>query len=735
MKHFYAQIKNFINIALFLGIFLQSYVGNSQTTLSAGDIIFTGYDANPSPAAGDVYSFVLLTNISAGTEISFTDRGYFGGGVWQAAAFSEATVTWTAGTAIPVGTEIIIKGLTASTYDPNSTLLTANGMVTLSEGTPTNGLSLSTVGDQIIAFQGGSGVPESGTVTFISGLHYFYCSSGAGTSQASWDDLACADGPNSSVIPVGLVGGTSSFYVGTLAGNSIGTSGKFNGTGAPFANAAAIRAGVMNQANWTLSNTTPALSMPSGAAFLGAAPTITANPPNRTICVGSNTTFSISANDATGYQWQVNTGSGFTNISNADPYSGATTTTLAITAATAGMSGYLYRCVASGAGSATSNSGTLTVSNITATSIQTNVSCFGGSNGSAMVTPSGGISPYTYSWSPSGGTGAIATGLSAGSYTVTITDASLCSTTQNFIITQPTALVATAAAQTNVSCFGGSNGAASINTPTGGAGGYTYNWTPGNPTGDGTRSVTGLSSGTWTCTITDANSCIATQSFTITQPTAIAVTPASQTNVSCFGGSNGAAAINTPTGGAGGYTYNWTPGNPTGDGTTSVTGLTAGIWTCTVTDANGCTRAQNFTVTQPTAISVTPASQTNIACNGGSTGAAAINIPTGGAGGYTYNWTPGTPTGDGTPSVTGLTAGTWTCTVTDANSCTTAVNFVITQPTAISTATAAQTNVSCNGGSNGSASVTPSGGAGGYTYSWAPSGGTAATATGLTAGT
>src|SRR5690606_9900297 len=99
----------------------------------------------------------------------------------------------------------------------------------------------------------------------------------------------------------------------------------------------------------------------------------------------------------------------------------------------------------------------------------------------------------------------------------------------------------------------------------------------------------------------------ASRQFTVTQPTAISVTPQSQTNISCNGGSNGAASINTPTGGAGGYTYNWTPGNPTGDGTTSVTGLSAGTWTVTVTDANSCTASQNFTVTQPTAISVTPA--------------------------------------------------------------------------------------------------------------------------------
>ncbi|WP_165396083.1 T9SS type A sorting domain-containing protein, partial [Flavobacterium sp. J27] len=162
-----------------------------------------------------------------------------------------------------------------------------------------------------------------------------------------------------------------------------------------------------------------------------------------------------------------------------------------------------------------------------------------------------------------------------------------------------------------------------------------------------------------------------------------ALTASSQTDVSCNGGSNGAATVNVATGGAGGYTYNWTPGNPTGDGTPSVTGLSAGTWTCTVTDANSCTTSVNFTITQPTALALTASSQTDVSCNGGSNGAATVNVATGGAGGYTYNWTPGNPTGDGTPSVTGLSAGTWTCTVTDANSCTTSVNFTITQPTAI----------------------------------------------------
>src|SRR5690606_8205287 len=153
-----------------------------------------------------------------------------------------------------------------------------------------------------------------------------------------------------------------------------------------------------------------------------------------------------------------------------------------------------------------------------------------------------------------------------------------------------------------------------------------------NPTGDGTTSVNGLTATTWTVVVTDANSCTASQSFTVTQPSAISLTASSQTNVSCNGGSNGAAAVNSATGGAGGYTYDWTPGTPTGDGTTSVTGLSAGTWTCIVTDANSCVSSQSFTITQPSALSVLPVSQTNIACNAGSTGAASVSV-SGGAGG------------------------------------------------------------------------------------------------------
>src|SRR5690606_28061913 len=163
-------------------------------------------------------------------------------------------------------------------------------------------------------------------------------------------------------------------------------------------------------------------------------PVVTANPPNRFICSGGNTTFGISATGATAYQWQVNTGSGFTNISNGGVYSEATTSTLTITGATAAMAGYTYRCVAingTEACSTKSNAATLSISNMTTSGSKSDVTCNGLENGAAAVSVSGGATPYSYSWSPYGGTGSVATGLEAGTYTVTITDNIGCTTTRS----------------------------------------------------------------------------------------------------------------------------------------------------------------------------------------------------------------------------------------------------------------------------------------------------------------
>jgi hypothetical protein len=368
---------------------------------------------------------------------------------------------------------------------------------------------------------------------------------------------------------------------------------------------------------------------------------------------------------------------------------------------------------------------------VSGTTVATNVSCFNGSNGTINLTPTGGVGPYTFNW-VGGATTEDRTGLTAGAYSVTITDANGCNgTVSGITLTQPTAISVTAASQTNIACNGGSNGSAAINTPTGGTPGYTYDWSPGTPTGDGTTSISGVGAGTYTVMVTDANGCTASQAFTITEPSTISFTAASQTNIACFGGNTGAFAVNAATGGTGAFTYDWAPGTPTGDGTTSVTGLTAGTYSVTATDANGCTATISFTITEPPVLAITGASQTEVSCNGGANGTATVSV-SGGTPGYSYSWSPSVGT---TATVNGLSAGSYTATVTDANGCQATQPFTITEPTALDASSGSQVDVLCNGGSTGSATVTPTGGTGAYAYSWFPSGGTSATASGLTAGT
>lgn len=247
---------------------------------------------------------------------------------------------------------------------------------------------------------------------------------------------------------------------------------------------------------------------------------ITTQPLASTICAGSNTTFTAVASNATGYQWQVNTGSGFTNITNSPIYSGATTSSLTVTGATANMTGYVYRAVISGSTGCSpknSNSAALTVSSISGSITKTDISCNGGSNGSIFLTPSGGVLPYTFEWNDGVKT-KDRTGLTQGVYTVTIKDVNGCTGVTSVTITEPTALVATAGTITNVACNGSATGSATVNV-TGGTGSYTYGWNT-TPVQTG-MTATGLAAGTYTVTVKDANSCSVTYAFTITEAQAV----------------------------------------------------------------------------------------------------------------------------------------------------------------------------------------------------------------------
>ncbi|MGL2994952.1 MBG domain-containing protein [Flavobacterium sp. TSSA_36] len=182
--------------------------------------------------------------------------------------------------------------------------------------------------------------------------------------------------------------------------------------------------------------------------------------------------------------------------------------------------------------------GSLTLANDTLNPTQTNVSCNGGTNGSASVTPQADASGYTYSWSPSGGTAATATGLAAGSYTVTITGANSCTTTRNFIITEPTAINFST---TILSGYDYNTGYSQAIVTSGGTGSKTYAVTAGSlPSGFSLSSagqITGISTqiadSNFTVTATDANNCTATYDYVLKLnqiPITVTATP-SQTKV------------------------------------------------------------------------------------------------------------------------------------------------------------------------------------------------------------
>jgi|GEM_PF-2833020 len=374
----------------------------------------------------------------------------------------------------------------------------------------------------------------------------------------------------------------------------------------------------------------------------------------------------------------------------------------------------------------TSSSTTFTITQpaaaLTATQSQNNILCFGNSTGSATVTPSGGSGSYSYSWSPSGSSGATANNLTAGNYTVTITDANGCSIQKNFTITQPAAALSATQSQQNVLCYGNSTGSATV-TASGGTGAYTYSW---SPSGGSSATASNLAAGNYTVTITDVNGCSIQKNFTITQPAAALTATQSQTNILCFGSTTGSATV-TPSGGTGSYSYSWSPSVGSG---ASASNLAAGNYTVTITDVNGCSIQKNFTITQPAAALTATQSQNNILCFGNSTGSATV-IPSGGTGSYSYSWSP---SGGSGATASNLAAGNYTVMITDANGCSIQKNFTITQPAAALTATQSQNNILCFGSNTGSATVTPSGGSGSYSYSWSPSGGSGATANNLTAG-
>gem|GEM_PF-678781 len=353
-------------------------------------------------------------------------------------------------------------------------------------------------------------------------------------------------------------------------------------------------------------------------------------------------------------------------------------------------------------------------SNLAVNMTTSNVTCSGLSNGSASATATGGTAPLSYSWS-NGSTGQSIQNLPAGNYTLTVTDAAGCSFSSAAVISQAAALVVTTSA-TQTTCAGVNN--ASINAiATGGTGGKTFAWS----TGQSGATISNLAPGTYTVTATDANGCSAQTSTIISQPQPLQLN-VSTTSVTCGATGNGTATA-AASGGTGTISTIWS----TGQSGSTINGLSAGTYTVTATDINGCSTQATFVIDPPTEMSLT-ATGTNVSCHGLSNGTATALVSNGSAP-VNYLWSNG-QTG---PSATGLAPGVHTVTATDAAGCSAQASVPIIQPGVLNvSATAVQ--VTCNGANNGSATAVSSGGTGTKTFAWS-NGQTGPSISGLAPGT
>ena len=336
---------------------------------------------------------------------------------------------------------------------------------------------------------------------------------------------------------------------------------------------------------------------------------------------------------------------------------------------------------------------------ISAVPTATNATCNGGTDGSITLNVSGGTTNYTYSWT-NGATTQSLSALGNGTYTVTVTDAHLCTVTASALVSQPNAIVI-APTVTNLPCTGGANTGAINISVNGGTGAYTYSWSSTTTT----QNITGLNAGTFTVTVTDASHCTASQSAIVSQSGSLSLS-VNSTNVKCYGGSTGAITV-TASGGTPAYNYSWSTGN----NNQPQSGLGAGTYTVTVTDNGGCTLTNSISITQP-AVLAPVASATNVTCYAQNNGAVNLSV-NGGTVPYTFSWSNSTTA----QSPSNLSAATYTVTVTDSNSCSATAQGIITQPDSISIS-AAVTNATSFGATDGSIALTVSGGTTGYSYAW-----------------
>ena len=352
---------------------------------------------------------------------------------------------------------------------------------------------------------------------------------------------------------------------------------------------------------------------------------------------------------------------------------------------------------------------------ITATFTVNQIQCFGGTGSITATVLGGNAGAFNYSWSNTATTAAI-NALGFGNYILTVTDIKGVTATfpSQTINPAPSVIFIGGATSVDQKC-------ANINTDniiditaTGGTGAYTYRWYNSSNLTTIISTAEDLANeppGSYTVFVKDANLCEKNKTFVINPATQIVVTP-TITNIINPGTSTGFITLNV-SGGTGTYTFLWS----NGDTSQNLSNVAAGTYSVRVTDTNLCVyNSPNYIITSPPPFVVSISQTVPVLCNGELTGALSVSAMGGTPNAmqpfYTYSWLNNTSTSN---SISGLSAGTYTVEVRDFNSILRTASFTITEP-ALLDATAAKTNVTCNGANNGTITVTPTGGTSTYKY-------------------
>lgn len=331
-----------------------------------------------------------------------------------------------------------------------------------------------------------------------------------------------------------------------------------------------------------------------------------------------------------------------------------------------------------------------------------NISCNGESSGAINLSVKGGVAPYTYKWSNGAVTQDVSR-LKTGQYSVVVTDSKGCFKQIDAHVIEPSRFVAILQSEQHIKCYGDNTGNINVKV-NGGSAPYTYKWSNGATTED----LKDILAGSYSLVVSDNNGCSETIRTVITQPTRVVFNIKSVTNLTCNKDNSGAIDISI-TGGLGPYNYKWSNGTTTQD----LVGVAAGKYSVTISEANGCSKTLEATITEPPLLSLKIDNVTHILCNGNTNGAIAITAA-GGVPPYKYSWSHGSVRSD----VIGLGSGKYSITVTDAKGCTKIMASEVREPAPFVASLASVKNILCNGENTGEIKLSVRGGARPYKFVW-----------------